>query len=171
MSNPADGYPSGRPEDPHGDPYYGGPQYGGGEQFGNPQYGAGPYGGQPYGAQQYGAQPFGGQPYGTQPFGAEQYGAMQPYAQQYGGMQPYGYPPATRKDPALMLIASLILPGLGTILNGATGKGIGIMVGYFIGALLSVILIGLPIMFGFWVWGMYDAYQGAKDHNARHGLP
>lgn len=161
MSYPSDGYPSGGPEDPYGDQQFGG------QQFGNPQFGGQP--GQP--GQPYGMPDYGSSGYGSPQFGAQHYGGMQAYGQQHGGMQPYGYPPAARKDPALMLIASLILPGLGTILNGATGKGIGIMAGYFIGALLSVILIGLPIMFGFWVWGMYDAYQGAKMHNARHGLP
>src|SRR5699024_11625253 len=68
------------------------------------------------------------------------------------------------------LVLSFLLPGLGTMINGQAGKGVGIMVGYFLGALLSVILIGLPIMFGFWVWGMVDAYSGAKEHNARHGF-
>lgn len=97
----------------------------------------------------------------------------------HGAMQPYApYPPgspyapaqrAPRKDPALMLVLSFFLPGLGTIVNGQGGKGVGIMLGYFLGALLSIILIGLPIMFGFWVWGMVDAYSGAKEHNARHG--
>lgn len=166
------------------------------DQAGAP-YGANPYladplgnqqfGTQQYEAQQYGAQPFGNQPFGHQQFGDQQYGA-QPYGGQpltgpgfatpgygtpaYGAVQPYGqYPQVARKDPAIMLVASLIIPGLGTLLNGSTGKGIGIFAGYCIGALLSVILIGLPIMFGFWVWGMVDAYSGAKNHNARHGLP
>lgn len=161
------------------------------DQAGAP-YGANPYladplGNQQYGAQQYEAQQYGVQPFGAQPFGNQQYGA-QPYGGQpltgpgfaapgygtpaYGAVQPYGqYPQVARKDPAIMLVASLIIPGLGTLLNGSTGKGIGIFAGYCIGALLSVILIGLPIMFGFWVWGMVDAYNGAKDFNARHGLP
>ena len=131
------------------------------------QYGAQPFGNQPFGNQQYGAQPYGGQPLTGPGFAAPGYGTPA-----YGAVQPYGqYPQVARKDPAIMLVASLIIPGLGTLLNGSTGKGIGIFAGYCIGALLSVILIGLPIMFGFWVWGMVDAYNGAKDFNARHGLP
>lgn len=155
MSTPPDGNASGRPDDPFGGR--------GNEQW--PGYGS------EYWAPEYGAdQAYGGQqPYGTG-YG-HPYGAMQPYGQQYG-MQPYGqYPPAARKDPALMLVASLLVPGLGTMLGGRVGRGIGILGGYFVGLVLSVVLIGLPIMFGFWVWGMIDAYQGAKDHNARHGLP
>ena len=154
---------------------YGDTQYGGG--YGDPQYGAGQFDPAQYGAQPgYGTQPYAqpyAQPYDMQQYGMPQYGQPgQPYAQQYGAMQPYGqYPPAARKDPALMLVASLLIPGLGTMLNGRVGRGVGILAGYGVGVLLSVVLIGLPIMFGFWVWGMVDAYQGAKDHNARHGLP
>lgn len=135
-----------------------------------------------------------GAPYGQQPFAGGGYGyptpgQYDPYsAAAFGGMQPDAamqmYHPATlygpgyvapvygasRKDPAVSLILSFFLPGLGTIINGQGGKGIAIMLGYFMGALLSVILIGLPILFGFWVWGMADAYSGAKEHNARHGF-
>ncbi len=144
-----------------GTPQYGDQQYYGGQQFGNQQF----YGDQ----QQYGAQPF----YGGQ---QQQYGGQQQYGAQpfYGGypdqgqVQPYGQ--GVRKDPALMLVASIFIAGLGTILNGETGKGVGILVGYIIGAVLSVVLIGIPIMFGFWVWGMIDAYQGAQKYNAEHGF-
>ena len=179
------GYPGSDFGDPasggggYGDPQHGGgygdPQHGGG--YGDPQHGAGQFDPAQYGAQPgYGTQPYAQpyvQPYDMQQYGMPQYGHPgQPHAQPYGAMQPYGqYPPATRKDPALMLVASLLIPGLGTMLNGRVGRGVGILAGYGVGVLLSVVLIGLPIMFGFWVWGMVDAYQGAKDHNARHGLP
>ncbi|AVZ41316.1 hypothetical protein CT688_14820 [Dietzia sp. JS16-p6b] len=86
---------------------------------------------------------------------------MHPYATNYG---------ASRKEPALSLVLSFFLPGLGTIINGQAGKGIGIMAGYFLGILLSVVLIGIPIMLGFWVWGMVDAYSGAKQHNLENGF-
>lgn len=87
---------------------------------------------------------------GTQPDHEvrEQYGSRSHSGgQQRYGAQPYGQAPATRKDPALMLVASLIVPGLWTILNGETGPGI--LAGFVVGALLSVSLIGLPIVLGF----------------------
>lgn len=144
----------------------------GNQQFGTQQYEAQQYGAQPFGNQQYGTQQYGAQPYGGQPLTGPGFATPGYGTPAYGAVQPYGqYPQVARKDPAIMLVASLIIPGLGTLLNGSTGKGIGIFAGYCIGALLSVILIGLPIMFGFWVWGMVDAYNGAKDFNARHGLP
>ena len=158
-------YPGNYPDHQYGTPSYGSQSSGAQSYDAQQPYGGQPYGaqsyGQPYGGQSYGAQSY-GQPYGAQPFGAQPYGAVQPYGQASQ---------AARKDPALMLVASLIIPGLGTILNGETGKGVGILAGYIVGALLTVVLIGLPIMFGFWIWGMIDAYNGAKSHNARHGLP
>lgn len=154
-----------RPYDPqtYGSQSYGAPAYG-------QHYGAQPYQSQQYGAPAYGQQ-YGAQQYGAQPYDLPQYGA-QPYGQPYGVMQPYGQASSVaRKDPTLMLIASFFIPGLGTILNGETGKGVGILAGYLIGIPLAVILIGIPMMMGFWIWGMVDAYQGAQRFNTRHGLP
>ncbi|WP_206682212.1 hypothetical protein [Dietzia sp. B19] len=131
------------------------------QPYGAHFYGAQPFGTQPYGTEPYGTQPYGTQPYGVQPYGSPGYGAMHPYAPAYG---------ASRKEPALSLVLSFFLPGLGTLINGQAGKGIGIMAGYFLGILLSVVLIGIPIMLGFWVWGMVDAYSGAKEYNARNGF-
>lgn len=181
MSTPFDGGAD-RPDDPFGDGENGqwpgddskydgqghpDPGYGAGQAYGAgrpdewPGFGTGPgYGAQPG----YGTQPaYGNQPmYGTQP--------------SYGGLQPYspGYPiapyPVSRKEPAVSLILSFFLPGLGTIVSGQTGKGLAIMGGYFLGVLLSIVLIGIPIMLGFWAWGMVDGYAGARRHNDRHGF-
>ncbi|MFN3602258.1 MAG: hypothetical protein ACK4UY_12820 [Dietzia sp.] len=170
--------PSENPESHDGDPYGygsayghqpdqgvpyspGGHPYGFQSPYGDQHFGAQPYGAQHYGAQSYGEQPFGVQPYGMQPYGSPGHGAIHPYAPNYG---------ASRKEPALSLVLSFFLPGLGTLINGQTGKGIGIMAGYFLGMLLSVVLIGIPIMLGFWVWGMIDGYSGAKAHNFRNGF-
>ena len=192
--------PSEYPESHGGDPDGYGSAYGnqstpghayGSQPFGSDPYGTQPYGSQPYGSQPYGTQPVGSDPYGTQPYGSDPYGSrpygefsygQQPYAGQPFGIQPYGSPGygavhpyapaygASRKEPALSLVLSFFLPGLGTLINGQAGKGIGIMAGYFLGILLSVVLIGIPIMLGFWVWGMVDAYSGAKEYNARNGF-
>jgi hypothetical protein len=35
---------------------------------------------------------------------------------------------------------------------------------------LVIVLVGFLGVFGFWVWGMVDAYQGAREWNARHGI-
>jgi TM2 domain-containing membrane protein YozV len=88
----------------------------------------------------------------------------------------YGLPtmPVARKDPAVMLIASFFVPGLGTILNGEGGKGAAILIGWFFFWLLSWILIGflfVPVAMVLWIWGMVDAFAGAKNFNIRNGYP
>lgn len=81
------------------------------------------------------------------------------------------------KNPALSVIASFLLPGLGQVLNGDNQKGI-ILIASYVGAwvlftLLVIILIGflfLPVAFGIWVYGMWDAYQGAVKWNQQYGV-
>lgn len=79
------------------------------------------------------------------------------------------YPLVSPKSPGLSLLASFFVPGLGSMINGEVGKGAGILIGYFISCLLAIILIGIPGVIGFWVWGMVDAYQGARLWNTRRG--
>ena len=74
------------------------------------------------------------------------------------------------KNPALSLLASFFLPGLGSMINGDVGKGVGILVGYFVSWVLTIVLVGFIGIIGFWVWGMVDGYQGARQWNARHGI-
>ncbi len=74
------------------------------------------------------------------------------------------------KNPGIALVASFFIPGLGSLMNGSAGKGIGIFAGYVVGWMFSFVLIGLPFLFGFWIWGMVDAYNGARSWNARHGI-
>jgi TM2 domain-containing membrane protein YozV len=82
---------------------------------------------------------------------------------------PMGYAVAP-KNPAVSLLASFFIPGLGTMLNGEVGKGIGILVGYFVSLFLFFLIVPLLIALGIWVWGMVDAYQGAQQWNRRHGI-
>ncbi|MFE3450954.1 hypothetical protein ACFXJ8_18690 [Nonomuraea sp. NPDC059194] len=111
-----------------------------------------------------------------------------PYGQQIPG--PFGHPavPHTRqrlpvrrpprKEPASSVVLSFFLPGVGSIVNGDTGKGVGILVGsyaaMFVGVMLTFVIVGfliLPVAFGLWVWGLIDAYQGAVQANQRNGYP
>lgn len=154
------------PENP--EPYEGSP----GAPYGQNPYGADPYGRggyEPYARDPY-ADPAAGQDaqrYGMPGFGGQQYG-VQPYDQQRFAMQPYAQ--VSRKEPVLSLLLSFFLPGLGTMVNGEGGKGGAILLVWLLGVALSVVLIGVPIAFGAWVWGMVDGYSGAQRHNARHGI-
>ena len=90
----------------------------------------------------------------------------------YAGWSPpvvTGYAVAP-KNPAVSLLASFFIPGLGTMLNGEVGKGIGILVGYFGCLFLFFLILPLLVAVGLWVWGMVDAYQGAQQWNRRHGI-
>lgn len=83
----------------------------------------------------------------------------------------YPYPmQVAPKNPGISLLASFFIPGLGSMINGDAGKGVGILLGYVVAVFFSFILIGLPFLIGFWVWGMVDGYQGARTWNLRHGI-
>ena len=100
--------------------------------------------------------------YGGQP--PASYGGPHPH---WGAAQPMQVAP---KSPAIALLASFFLPGLGSMMNVAAGKGVGILIGWIVSVFLIVILIGFLGMLGFWVWGMADAYQGARKWNFAHGI-
>lgn len=81
-----------------------------------------------------------------------------------------GQPVMRPKSPGLALVASFFIPGLGSMINGDVGKGLFILFGYIISWALVIVILGVFGVFGFWVYGMVDAYTGAKMWNARHGL-
>ena len=74
------------------------------------------------------------------------------------------------KNPAVSLIVSFFIPGVGSMINGDVGTGIAILILYIVGWALVIGLIGIPIAIGAWIWGVVDAYQGAQRWNARHGI-
>ena len=110
------------------------------------------------------------QSFNPEPGPADYRGQVQPYAQQYPppGWQPR--PQVAPRSPALGLIVSIFLPGVGSMMAGKTGKGIGILIGYMIGWLLCLVLIGFLIMPVFWIWGMVAAYGDAVAWNREHGI-
>lgn len=103
----------------------------------------------------------------------------------YGaGAPPFGPPqppypggiPVARKEPAIALVVSFLIPGVGSMMNGDVGAGVGFLGLYVFGLVLVICLgwiiigfIGLPMMLVAWGWGMYHAYQGAVDFNRRAG--
>lgn len=87
------------------------------------------------------------------------------------------YLPVAAKEPAVSVLCSFLLPGLGQFVNGDAVKGV-VMVSLYIGAWFLFwttiwILIGFlfaPVVFGTWVWSMVDAHAGARRWNARQGI-
>ncbi|NYF97060.1 DUF2510 domain-containing protein [Janibacter cremeus] len=110
-------------------------------------------------------------------------GQVMPYGQpgDYGGQVPPFAPgtmPFPRKEPALSLLASVFVPGVGQMINGDMGPGVAFLSAYIGGWVLVVCLgwiligfIGLPIALGAWIWSMIDAYQGAVKYNQMAGYP
>ena len=105
-------------------------------------------------------------------------------APQSGALSPYTPPPvygapallAARKEPALSLLMSFFIPGLGSMVNGDVGAGVAFLLLYGFGlvliiclGLLVIGLIGLPISLGAWAWSMYHAYHGAVSYNRAVG--
>jgi TM2 domain-containing membrane protein YozV len=130
----------------------------------------GPYPQQP--VERYPAQPY-QQPYPPQqpnlPYPPPQ--PNLPYPVQQGAyMQPYGGMAVAPKNPGLALLASFFIPGLGSLINGSIGLGIVIFMAFIVACVSITFLIGLLLVPAVWVWGMIDAYQGAKKWNRMHGI-
>jgi TM2 domain-containing membrane protein YozV len=132
----------------------------------------GSQGGAPYPPQQFG-QP---SPYGQQ----QAFAPPQPYGQPqaYAPGQPYGHPQAgypaqqvvAPKNPAIGVVLSFFIPGLGTMVNGNVGRGVLILALYVVGWVLSFFLIGIPLLIGAWIWGLIDGYTSAQHWNQQHGI-
>ena len=97
--------------------------------------------------------------------------------QTQGSPQFYGVPQARAapqmvlpKNPALGVILSFFIPGLGSIVNGSTSRGVIILVVYLFGWILAFFLIGIPILVGAWIWGLVDGYLSAQRWNQAHGI-
>jgi TM2 domain-containing membrane protein YozV len=78
------------------------------------------------------------------------------------------------KSPGVSLIVSFFIPGVGSMINGDTGIGITILLLWLLAIALDFTVIGLivgvPLGIAMFVWGLIDAYQGARRWNARHGI-
>lgn len=70
--------------------------------------------------------------------------------------------PAEEKSTALAAICSLVIPGLGQVYDGKTGRGFAIYFGTVIGLFIYVIP-GLLV----WAFGIYDAYSLALQMNKK----
>ena len=148
------------------------PQFG--QPYQQPQFG------QPYQEPQFGQQyqqPQFSQPYQQPQFGQQyqQQGQqpgypVAPYQQPYPQGYPAGGPQVVPKNPGIALLISFFLPGVGSLYAGKVTTGVVIIACYIVSWILTIILIGFVGVFGFWVWGMIDAYTAAQAWNRQHGL-
>src|SRR3989344_3305382 len=56
----------------------------------------------------------------------------------------------------------LFWPGLGTLIGGNTKKGIIQMILFVLGAVLSLVIIGIPIAIAIWIWALVSSIQQIK---------
>ena len=87
-----------------------------------------------------------------------------------GGLIQSGPMVVAPKNPAVHLVVSFFIPGVGSMMNGDVGIGVAILVIFIIGVGGSFFLIGLPVALGAWIWGLIDAYMGAQRWNRTHGI-
>ena len=102
----------------------------------------------------------------------------------YSAPVPQTYPPmayptsggyaVAPKSPAVSLIVSFFIPGVGSLVNGDTGIGLTILLLWLLAGALDItvvgLIVGVPLGIAMFVWGLIDAYQGARRWNARHGI-
>ncbi len=66
-----------------------------------------------------------------------------------------------------LLLNILVLPGIGTIIGGKNKEGIWQIILAIIGILSLIILIGIPLLIGVWIWGIFsgiDIIKHAKNN-------
>jgi hypothetical protein len=54
--------------------------------------------------------------------------------------------------------------------NDNASTGVTILILNIIGWMLAIILIGIPLAIGTWIWGLVDAYKSAQRWNRAHGI-
>ena len=79
------------------------------------------------------------------------------------GVRQIGY--IGQKNPGVAAVLSALWVGLGQIYNGEIGKGLVLIVVYIISWVLIFVFIGLVTTPIIWIYGIYDAYNTAKEIN------
>jgi TM2 domain-containing membrane protein YozV len=74
------------------------------------------------------------------------------------------------KNPAVALIVSVFLPGVGSMISGQAAIGTLILISYIVGWILTLFIVGFIIVPAVWIWGLVHAYQSAQRWNRDHGF-
>ncbi len=105
-----------------------------------------------------------------------------PYAQrtQYGHQEAYPQPPhpqcwpyPTRvqpKNPALHVLVSFFLPGVGSMMAGSAGVGVALLIVWLLSWPLALVFIGFLTAPAAWIAGMVHAYFAATEWNRHRGI-
>ena len=73
----------------------------------------------------------------------------------------------TKKEPALSVILSFFLPGLGQLYNGEARKALLFFIISIVLTIITICTIGIGYIFyfPFWIYNMVEAYSTAKKIN------
>jgi TM2 domain-containing membrane protein YozV len=74
------------------------------------------------------------------------------------------------RSAVLAVVASFFIPGLGSMLNEQVAKGVWILIGYIVSAVLCIVLIGFLLAPAVWIYGMITASNDAHKWNQAHGI-
>ncbi len=64
---------------------------------------------------------------------------------------------------AALILNILVLPGLGTIIGGRTKTGVIQLVITLISIPLCLVIIGIPILIGMWIWALITGIDIVKN--------
>lgn len=70
----------------------------------------------------------------------------------------------------MAVIASLFIPGPGSMISGRGGKGTAILISYIVSILLTLLVVGFILAPIVWIGGMVMGYQDAQKWNRDHGI-
>jgi len=84
--------------------------------------------------------------------------------------RPGTYQQVQGRSAAVAVLASLLVPGLGSMLNDEVGKGILILACYVVAVITCFFLIGFVLAPAVWIWGMVAANTDAHAWNRAHGM-
>lgn len=74
------------------------------------------------------------------------------------------------KAPGLVLLASLVIPGLGQFINGNRRIALAFFAAFLIAWQLVPFAIGIPMLLAVVVWSTLDAWADAKSWNLELGF-
>lgn len=64
-----------------------------------------------------------------------------------------------------LLLNIFTIPGLGSIIGGEKKRGTYQIIMWAVGMLLSLVLIGIPLVFAAWIWGIITGVNMLKSAN------
>lgn len=70
-----------------------------------------------------------------------------------------------RKEPGIAAVLSFVWTGAGHIYNGHVGRGIALVVIYFLSIVFWFLILPIFLTFGLWIWGMIASARESRQIN------